>query len=85
MWKPFFFDGNMWFDVVDSPAKFKDLLAAYDGDLASILDRARHKQRARTGEMPNFGFRNEHYGTQTLGEWLRENGIDLAAHGIVVK
>lgn len=92
-WKPFFFDGNMWFDVVDSPAKFKNLLAAYKNDLARILDAKRAPvaevaklpahyhfgaNGVRTGEMPNFGFRREHIGSQTLGEWLRENKIDLA-------
>ncbi|KKR35405.1 MAG: hypothetical protein UT67_C0002G0029 [Candidatus Magasanikbacteria bacterium GW2011_GWA2_40_10] len=95
-WKVFFFDGNRWFGVVNSPAKFKELLAAYNGDLALLLNRAKRApvkevaklpsdyhlgaaKRTRTGEMPNFGFRREHInGTQTLGDWLRENKIDLA-------
>lgn len=95
-WKTFFFDGNRWFGVVDSPAKFKELLTAYKGDLTLLLDRAKRApvaevgklpdhyhlgaaKRTRTGEMPNFGLRREHInGTQTLGEWLRQNNIDLA-------
>lgn len=94
-WIEFFFDGNSWFGVVDSPAVFKQLLTAYKGDLATLLDRAHrapveeiqalpqsyHLGRSkltRTGAMPNFGFRREHVGKQTLGEWLKENSIDLA-------
>lgn len=96
-WKTFYFDSNRWFGVVDSPAKFKELLAAFavDHDLEWLLNRAKRARvaevaklpanyhlgaakRTRTGEMPNFGFRREHTtGTQTLGEWLRENKIDL--------
>lgn len=93
-WKTFYFDSNSWFDVVDSPEKFKDLLVAYKGNLSNLLDAKRAPvaevaklpanyhlgaaKRTRTGEMPNFGFRREHTGKQTLGEWLRENNVDLA-------
>lgn len=36
-------------------------------------------RKVRTGEMPNFGFRREHLdGTETLGEWLKKNTIDLS-------
>lgn len=36
----FFFDGNRWFGIIDSPARWFDLLASYnsDEDLQRVLD-----------------------------------------------
>lgn len=92
---PFFFDGNSWFGVVETEEAFKQLLTAYNYDLsiveratlASPLDIAETPPEyhlgamdARTGALPNFGFRREHAnGTMTLGEWCKNRGIDLQA------
>jgi len=51
-WIPFYFDGNLWFGVVDSPAKFKELLAAYKGDLALLLDRAKRAPVEGVAKLP---------------------------------
>ncbi|TSC84258.1 MAG: hypothetical protein G01um101413_553 [Parcubacteria group bacterium Gr01-1014_13] len=80
-WKTFFFDSNTWFDVVETPDKFKDLLYTHNGNLEEILGSKRSvmsEEKKHTDEMPRFGNRREHVGgKQTLGEWLKENKIDL--------
>ena len=92
---PFFFDGNSWFGIVDTEEKFRELLTSYGYDLevlekallAGPLDIAETPPEyhfgvmaARTGKLPNFGFRREHSnGTVTFGEWCRNRGIDLKA------
>ncbi len=80
-WKTFLFEGNAWYDVVESPEKFKDLLVAHNGNLEELLSFKRLVlQEEKLGNnMPRFGNRREHVGgKQTLGEWLKENKIDLA-------
>lgn len=75
-WRPFHFDDNKCWGEVGSPEVFKSMLARYGGDLEKFLS-ARRSSRSLES-MPNFGFRGEHVGPQTLGEWLRENNIDLS-------
>lgn len=85
-WKTFYFNGNLWFGKVDSLDKFKEMLNAYEGQLTldDILQAKRYTGQF-IRDMPDFGFHPVYTGPQTFGEWLRENNIDLAAHGIVAK
>jgi len=92
---PFFFDGNRWFQLVDCPEKWRDLLSAYDGELERLLsakEASLSSIRAlpptyhfgtpgvRTGAIPSFGFRREHIdGVSTLEEWAARMGMDLRA------
>lgn len=91
-WKSFFFDGNKWCGVVDSPQTMIKLLQSYDlrdvlkakiAPVAEIkhLPRGYHFGAAnvRTGELRSFGFRREHTGRLTLAEWAKDNGINLVA------
>lgn len=87
-WNTFYYNGNTWCGVVDSLDKFKEVLKAYN-KARFALDHVLHARRY-TGQpgrsIPDFGFYPPEYaGPQTLGEWLRENNVDLAAYGIVAK
>jgi hypothetical protein len=81
-WKTFFFDGRGWYDVVDTPEKFKDLLSIYKDlkQLLSVQRLSEEEEKKLFGSLPRFGNRREYtsWGTQTLGEWLVENKINLA-------
>lgn len=79
-WKTFLFDGKGWYDVVDSPDKFMDLLGVHD-NLEELLATKRlpvEDEARLIGKMPRFSSRNTLVSTQTLGEWFKENKIDLA-------
>ena len=90
---PFFFDGNRWFQMVDSPQRWRELIRAYDGGIEQLLAT---KEAAlsnikelpptyhfgtpgvRTGAIPSFGFRREHMdGVSSLEEWAKRAGMDL--------
>lgn len=68
-WITFFFDGNSWFDVVESRDKFKDLLSVHDGKLDQLLSTKRSvksEEKENVNKMPRFGNRREHIdGKQT--------------------
>jgi hypothetical protein len=70
---PFYFEGNMYYDLIDSKEKFNDLVEAYKGhgDLGLAKE--------YVGDMPRneiaFGFYSEYQGKQTLGEWMKLNNI----------
>jgi len=91
VWEPFFFDGNRWCGLVDSQEKARELLRHYRVD---ECERAKIAPVAEVGKLPreyhlgamdvrhgtvrSFGFRREHVGDLTLGEWLKSRGISLA-------
>ncbi len=90
---PFYFDGNQWFGVVDTPAAWQSLAATYLLDRLLSATKAPQSEMAHLperyfagapgvlrGSLPSFGFRREHQaGTLTLGEWARARGMDLRA------
>lgn len=89
---PFLFDSNNLFRVVDSPSVWRDLVQAEDHTIGQLLE-ARIAPRSEiqklpadyfmgsmgvlTGAMPSFGFRREHTGEVTLGEWASAQGVNL--------
>ncbi len=90
---PFSFDGNQWFGCVDSDARWCELVAAYQGDVARVLG-ATTAPRTEPAALPasdsgearvqdddpeRFSFRHDPRGAVTLAAWSRARGYDLAA------
>ena len=91
---PFFFDGNLFAAKIDTEPRWWELVAAYEGDVARLLE-AKNAPLSKvvglpshyhlgapdvqTGAMESFGFRREHIGTLTLEAWARARGYDLRA------
>lgn len=82
-WKPFFFESNQFFDWVknlDDWAKLRqchpnksneELLAAKEATYGG------HKTLKERNNNPNYGFRWEHDGARTLGDFFRENNMNI--------
>lgn len=84
-WTRFFFESNQFFDNIENLTDWQRLRdaypelsdekilaakeATYRGTL-SLSDRAKR---------PNFGFRREHDGEKTLGDFFVENGMTIPA------
>lgn len=84
-WTRFWWDSNRAFGFVESPAEWRAIVWRF-GDPAwrpnlTVSELLEAKQAAyRTGEdVPSFGFRVEHTGDLTLGEWAKQQGMDLTA------
>lgn len=91
----FYFDDNAWFGIVDSLARWFDLLSTYATDTTAdeALDQVLSAVMAfpmdeyfieaggvHTGDIPSFGFRREHAaGTVKLEDWAKNRGTDLRA------
>lgn len=72
-WKPFFFDGNQAFGQINSEDEFKRILTVYSGDnYPNALDAKMCDSSIERPTGPSFGFRIEHQGKKTLGEWMEE-------------
>ncbi len=70
--KPFWFDGNLYFKKVDSPKEVKELMKEYNNDYLTIR-RARimsGNSLPTTDIIPHFGFYREYRGKTTLGLWI---------------
>ncbi len=84
-WIAFWFDGNLWFKLCDNATKWRELVAAYDGDI-DLLRQAKSTHRDVTtppDRVMNFGFRGEHRSSPTLGEWADVNHLDLTLAGTI--
>ena len=71
-WKPFYFEGNQAWGVIDSPAKWRRILEAYKGATTADPYKA---QRGLDGSIPKFGFYIEYTGPETLEQWAETNGM----------
>ena len=96
-WIPFFFDSNGAFGEVDSPEAWGRIVAKmtahYRSDFRRMLLEAREApstfihpsdliQGQRTRDpIPNFGWRREHVGRRTLGEWADAVGMGRLIRG----
>jgi hypothetical protein len=76
---PFFFDGNRWFDTVDSAAQWRRLVDEYLGDVDRLLGAVVQSPDVVSGGVLRFGFRRKRAGAVTLGEWASARGVDLRA------
>lgn len=77
-WVPFWFEGNMWFGMVDSPKKWAELIETYSEVKYSVADLMEAKECVRSKlnkACPKFGFAIECNGTKTLGNFFQENGM----------
>lgn len=78
-WKTFWFDGNQFCAVINSRAKWEEVILAYnyEGGVEFLRTAKENSDGIEHYGMPSFGFRNEHDGPRTLGEWADKNKIDL--------
>lgn len=82
-WKPFFFESNQFFDTLKGPEDWLRLRAAYpelsDEKLLAAKEATYNDTRSqeRRDEHPNYGFRSEHDGERTLGDFFKTNGMTL--------
>ena len=83
---PFDFDCNSFAKRIEGPADWRNLVVSTKYTLPELLEAKMAKTSRDLGvpppyrarELPSFGFRMEHVdGTKTLGEWSREQGVDL--------
>lgn len=81
MWTTFYFDGNMAWGLVDSPAEWERIKEAYrtapggHATPSDLLD-AKNCPNRREGLPPLFGFVIECNGPQTLREFFAEHGME---------
>lgn len=86
--KPFHFDCNSGFGIINSPRRWRWLLSNTNANYAvPELLRARICDPASglPEEVPHFGFRMENQGEKRLGEWACEQGMDLLADALAPK
>jgi hypothetical protein len=77
-WVPFWFEGNMWFGIVEGPKELAELLDTYAKVGYDLVDLMGAKECAgdyNKKKVPKFGFGPECMGSRTLGEFLKENGM----------
>lgn len=72
-WEPFFFDGNLWFNEVNTPDDWEDCVKTYHGTKVSLLG----AHRCLKYDTPRFGFYSEYTDNETLGEWAAKQGMKL--------
>ena len=83
MWKPFFFESNQFFQMVNSMDDWKKLQKAYPNysneQLLTAREATWNGQRSLNVRLqnPNFGFRLEHDGEKTLKDFFIEHGMPL--------
>lgn len=75
VWKPFHFEGNLAWGLVDSLSEWERIKIAYGNDTEK-LSRARRLNREliRT-TVDNYGFYSEYNGEKTLGEFFTKNNM----------
>jgi hypothetical protein len=77
-WTAFFFDGNRYYGLVDSPQRWRECVAEYGGDVELLLRRTQCAGGWETGERrPTFTFRI--VDGETLDAWAARVGMDLRA------
>lgn len=80
-WKPFFFESNQFFDTISDECDWNRLKEAYpelnDEDLLNAKEATYGGTRPQEDRdlRPNYGFRWEHDGEQTLRDFFKKYGI----------
>jgi hypothetical protein len=75
-WKKFYFDGNQYHSVIDNKEQWKEVVEAYkkvDLDHDHLLKISMIKA-TENDEIPSFTYNATGI---TLGEWAKENNINL--------
>jgi len=75
-WKPFYFEGNLYFGFIKSPEDWKTVKLAYKNTDINLLE-ARVNPSTIDSNLIRFGFYIEYNGELTLSEWAKENKIKL--------
>lgn len=79
-WVTFYFDGNLAFGIVDSPAEWERIKQAYreaPGGHATPAELLESRNCPRDGGLPKFGFVVECDGPQTLRDFFVQHGMDI--------
>lgn len=79
-WTPFYFDGNLAFGIVDSPAEWELIKQAYreaPGGHATPAELLEAQNCPRDRGLPKFGFVVECDGPQTLRDFFVQHGMDI--------
>jgi hypothetical protein len=82
-WKRFFFESNMFFDHIEDMDGWRRLRAAYPRHTDEMLLAAQEATyggtlpREHRDAHPNYGFRGEHDGLRTLGDFFKANGMEI--------
>lgn len=74
-WVPFWFEGNQYFDMVNNPQDWEDLVEVYrkvGKSVDLILDRAMNDP---SSPKPTFGFARECNGDESLRSFFIENNM----------
>jgi len=71
-WKRFWFEGNGFFGWVNTAEDWHGLRWAYQGKTDEWLLSAK---KCDDASVPNYGFRREHTGTETLADFFTKHGM----------
>lgn len=71
-WKRFWFEGNRWFGWIGDKEDWQRLRDAYDDKTDEQLLAAK---KCDDASVPNFGFRREHTGAETLADFFSKHGM----------
>lgn len=82
-WKPFYFEGNQYSGMIDSPQAWGEVVKAYTAigrNIAELLSRVKSLPdgEAKYGH-PRFGLYREYTASPTLKEWAQMHQIQLGA------
>ena len=69
---PFYFDGNQYFGLLESPEDVQILLKVYDYETLRQC-----KSNFFSGARPAFGLYSEYKHEPTLGEWIDKNNLGI--------
>lgn len=78
----FWFDGNMYFKLIETEGDLEELFKAYEGHMTpdEILDKAKctvYDPVTQKISYKNFGLRSEHRGDTTLREFLVSKNVKI--------
>ena len=75
-WTPFWFEGNRWFDWVNTPEDWMRLKEMYECKPDSLtMQSILNSQNCPTSNKPKFGFAIECNGLETLRQFFEKHGM----------
>ncbi len=74
----FWFESKQRFGPINSLSDLQDMIRTGPYDEERVLG-AQESIYDRSKTVPSFGFRSEHKGERTLGQFLQERGINVGA------
>jgi len=71
-WVKFWFEANRYFGWIVGPEDWRKLRDSYDDKTDEQLLAAK---KCDDASVPNYGFRREHTGAETLADFFRKHGM----------